>query len=74
MANKVGAKDHAGKANLKSLDPDELRSLVSDALVSMSMTERESFIQALDVEMRGSNFNIPAYLVPLGLPGRSPET
>ena len=73
MANKVGAKDHAAKANLESLNADELRKLIRDGLVAMEMTERVDFIRALDIEMRRTNFNIRAYLIPLGIPGRCPE-
>jgi len=73
MANIVSAKDHAAKANLESLNADELRKLIRDGLVAMEMTERVDFIRALDIEMRRANFNIRAYLIPLGIPGRCPE-
>ena len=54
-------------------DPNELKSIVRDGLVSMNMAEREDFIQALETEMRHASLNMRAYLVPLGIPGRSPE-
>ena len=54
-------------------DPNELKSLVRDGLVSMNMAEREEFIQTLETEMRRNSLNMRAYLVPLGIPGRSPE-
>lgn len=54
-------------------DPNELKSIVRDGLVSMNMAEREEFIQALATEMRRLNLKMSAYLVPLGIPGRSPE-
>jgi hypothetical protein len=54
-------------------DPTELKSIVRDGLVSMTMAEREEFIQALEAEMRRVNLNMRAYLIPLGIPGRSPE-
>src|SRR5258706_7530164 len=54
-------------------DPNELKSIVRDGLVSMSMADRESFIQALETQMRRASLNMRAYLVPLGIPGRSPE-
>src|SRR5262245_24701026 len=73
MGNKLGAKRHASKANVESLNADELRRLVRDGLISVEMTERADFIRALDIEMRRANFNIRAYLVPLGIPGRSPQ-
>ena len=54
-------------------DPTELKSIVRDGLVSMTMADREEFIQALEAEMRRVNLNMRAYLIPLGIPGRSPE-
>jgi hypothetical protein len=56
-----------------SLDPNELKSLVRDGLVAMNMADREDFIQGLETEMRRTNLNMRAYLIPLGIPGRSPE-
>jgi hypothetical protein len=55
------------------LDPNDLKSIVRDGLVSMNMAEREDFIQTLEAEMRRANLNMRAYLIPLGIPGRSPE-
>lgn len=55
------------------LDPNDLKSVVRDGLVSMTMTEREDFIQSLEAEMRRANLNMRSYLIPLGIPGRSPE-
>ena len=56
-----------------TLDPNELKSLVRDGLVAMNMADREDFIQGLETEMRRTNLNMRAYLIPLGIPGRSPE-
>jgi len=61
------------RATLESLDPDELKSFVRNALVSMKLTEREDFIQALEVEMRRANLDMRDYLIPLGIPGRNSE-
>ena len=63
----------AKRATLESLDPDELKSFVCNALVSMKLTEREDFIQALKVEMRRANLDMRDYLIPLGIPGRNAE-
>jgi hypothetical protein len=60
-------------ANRTSLDPNDLKSIVRDGLVSMTMADREDFIQALESEMRRANLNMRAYLIPLGIPARSPE-
>ena len=56
-----------------ALDANELKSVVRDGMVAMNMTEREEFIGALEAELRRAGLNMRAYLVPLGIPGRSPE-
>jgi hypothetical protein len=61
------------RSGMNTLDPNELKGMVRDGLVSMNMSEREDFIQALEAEMRRANLNMRAYLIPLGIPGRSPE-
>ena len=63
----------AAKPRLSSLDANDLKSVVRDGLVAMNMAEREEFIGTLEVEMRRAGLNMRAYLVPLGIPGRSPE-
>ena len=63
----------SSSASFDRLTPDELKALVRDGLVSMNMAERETFIQALEGEIEKFGFNIRSYLVPLGIPGRSPE-
>lgn len=65
--------NHAARPTLASLDPDALKSFVRDGLVSLTVTEREDFVQDLEVEMRRGNLDIRAYLIPLGVPGRRPE-
>lgn len=55
------------------MDPNELKNTVRDGLVSMTMAEREEFIQGLGAELKRININMRAYLVPLGIPARSPE-
>jgi hypothetical protein len=56
-----------------AVDANELKELIRDGLVAMNVTEREEFIGALEAEMRRTGLNMRAYLVPLGIPGRSPE-
>jgi len=73
MAKNIQRVNHAARATLESLDPNELKSFVRDWLISMKLTERADFIQALEVEMRHTNLDMRAYLIPLGIPGRSPE-
>src|SRR5258706_12533691 len=73
MAKNVQRANTAPRATLESLDPDELKSFICNGLVSMKVTDQEDFIQALEVEMRRANLDMRAYLIPLGIPGRSPE-
>jgi len=73
MAKKMQPRGHTARASLGSLDPEDLKSLVRDVMVSMEITEREEFIQDLDAEMRRASFNMRAYLVPLGIPARNLE-
>ena len=73
MAKNVQRANRAARATLESLDPDEVKSFICNGLVSMKVTEQEDFIQALEVEMRRANLDMRAYLIPLGIPARSPE-
>jgi hypothetical protein len=78
MAKNIQAKRLQGRNDTyvikwSSLDPNELKAVVRDGLVGMGMTEREDFIGTLETEMRKAGLNMRAYLVPLGIPGRSPE-
>jgi hypothetical protein len=73
MEKKLRPRGHTPKTTLESLDPEQLKSLVRDVLLAMKITEREDFIRALEAEMRFANFNMRAYLVPLGIPARNLE-
>ena len=73
MQRNIQARNHRTGASRIVLDPNDLKSVVRDGLVSMTMAEREEFIQVLEAEMRRANLNMRAYLIPLGIPGRSPE-
>ena len=55
------------------IDAGELKEIVRDGLVAMNIAEREEFIGTLEAEMRRAGLNMRAYLIPLGIPGRSPE-
>jgi hypothetical protein len=72
MAKNVQRANRGARATLESLDPDELKSFICNGLVSMKVTDQEGFIRALEVEMRRVNLDMRAYLIPLGIPGRSP--
>lgn len=56
-----------------AVDANELKEVVRDGLVAMTTAEREEFIRTLEAEMRRAGQNMRAYLIPLGIPGRSPE-
>jgi hypothetical protein len=73
MTNRKEKTPQCASVALGSLGPDELKSLVSSALVSMKIPEREDFVRSLEIEMRRANFDMRGYLVPLGIPGCSPE-
>jgi hypothetical protein len=66
-------RNEVATANWSALDANELKSIVRDGMVAMNMTEREEFIGTLESELRREGLNMRAYLVPLGIPGRSPE-
>ncbi len=80
MAKNISSKSRVARTETRtaridfgSLDPNELKTIVRDGLVTMNMAEREEFIQMLEAKMRQASLNMRAYLVPLGIPGRSPE-
>jgi hypothetical protein len=73
MAKKTQTRNQAVKADRSQLDPNELKGVIRDGLANMSMPDREGFIRALEAEMRRISLNVRAYLIPLGIPGRSPE-
>jgi hypothetical protein len=69
--------DLVANANIRKtfgmLDPNELKNVIRDGLSTLTMTDREEFVKTLETEMKRSSLNLRAYLVPLGIPGRSPE-
>lgn len=73
QARRIQSRVVAEPANWSAVDADELKAVVRDGLVGMSMTEREQFIGTLEAELRRAGLNMRGYLVPLGIPGRSTE-
>ena len=73
QSKNLQTRNQLARPGQRTLDPTELKSIVRDGLVAMNMAEREEFIQALEAEMRRVSLNMRAYLIPLGIPGRSPE-
>ena len=52
---------------------DDVKTIVRDALLLMTWAEQVEFIQALESEMRREDLSITHYLIPLGIPGMTPE-
>jgi hypothetical protein len=52
---------------------DDVKTIVRDALLLMTWAGQVEFIQALESEMRRENLSITEYLIPLGIPGMTPE-
>src|ERR671927_232989 len=69
----ISSRTQTARISRTSIDPNELKGIVRDGLVAMTMADREEFIQSLETEMRRANLNMRAYLIPLGIPGRSPD-
>src|SRR5215467_1462556 len=73
MAKNVQIRNQAAVVSIDRLSPDELKGIVRDGLVSMTIAERAGFLEAMEAEMSLLGLDIRAYLIPLGIPGRSPE-
>jgi hypothetical protein len=73
MAKNVQTKAHIGRVTIGEMDPNELKNMVRDGLVALTLPERDQFIQQLEAEMTRIKLHMRAYLIPLGIPGRSPE-
>lgn len=76
MARSINAKNRRvdrATVNWSEVDAGELKEIVRNGLVAMNISEREEFIGTLEAEIRRTGLNMRAYLIPLGIPGRSPE-
>ena len=72
----IGTRNQNGngsKIPVGEMNPDDLKSVVRDGLVGMTISERETFIKALEIEMRSVGLSIRSYLIPLGIPARTLE-
>ena len=54
-------------------EADDVKNTVRDALLLMTWAGQVEFIEALESEMRRKNLSISHYLIPLGIPGMTPE-
>lgn len=72
-ARQIQSRRDAPTLKWPALDANDLKAVVRDGLVAMNMAEREEFIGTLETELRRASINMRGYLVPLGIPGRSPE-
>jgi hypothetical protein len=73
MARGLQRKSQVLKPPSGSLGPDELKNNVREGFSAMEIHERTAFIQELESEMKRIHLDLRSYLVPLGIPGRSPE-
>ena len=73
MARGLQRKNQIVKSSSGPLDPDELKNTVREGFGAMDIQERTAFIGELEAEMKRIHLELRAYLVPLGIPGRSPE-
>ena len=60
-------------SDTSSREGDDVKNTVRDALLLMTWDEQVEFIQALESEMRMEDLSITHYLIPLGIPGMTPE-
>ena len=72
-AKQINRRVDTATVSWSAVDASDLKEIVRDGLVSMNTTEREEFIGTLEAEMRRAGLNMRAYLIPLGIPGRSPD-
>jgi len=56
-----------------SSEADDVKDAVRDALSLMTWPDQVEFIEALESEMRRANLSVSHYLIPLGIPGMTPE-
>src|SRR5215475_11946823 len=73
MAKNILNRNHTAKAAANLDDPNDLKMAIRDGLSAMNIQERSAFINDLESEMVRINLDIRSYLVPLGIPGRSPD-
>jgi hypothetical protein len=73
QGRQIHSRNESAAVKWSALDANELKAVVRDGMVAMNMTEREEFIGTLEAELRRGGLNMRAYLVPLGIPGRSTE-
>ncbi|HLG16693.1 MAG TPA: hypothetical protein VJH03_19655 [Blastocatellia bacterium] len=73
MQKKLRNRNHGRETRLVSVDPNELKAKIRDGLVAMDAATREVFIQTLEAEMKRLKLDMRSYLIPLGIPARSPQ-
>ena len=73
MAKNLHAEKRIGSRSLSDLNAEETKSTIRDGLGLMTLVDRVEFIRALEEELLRLKMDIRSYLVPLGIPARSPE-
>jgi len=56
-----------------AVDADDLNLLVREGLTAMTTADRESFILALERELRSAHLHMRLYLFPLGISANTPQ-
>lgn len=67
ISNKSIQQNQEHGAKFASLDPDDLKNMVCDELISMSRTDCELFIETLCNEVERDSFSVSSYLIPMGI-------
>ena len=62
-----------GLVDLKSISPDDLKSLVRDGVSGMTPADRELFYTEMETSLRKTGIDLSSYVIPLGITGRSAE-
>ncbi len=58
-------------SGVTSVDPGELKCLVREGLMSMTLVERYDFIMSLESDLQSANLTMRAYLIPIGISART---
>lgn len=59
---------HKSRSGSDSVEAEDLKDMVRDAMFAMAKDEQRAFIQALETEMERAGLSICQYLIPLGIP------
>jgi hypothetical protein len=69
----AGKRVQMPSSDIASGEADDVKNTVRDGLLLMTSADQVEFILALESEMRRADLSITHYLIPLGIPGMTPE-